>query len=269
MYSTGWFLYPIRTFLFSKDWGIIPALALLAGFAQRRSQLLKALAITLACYWLWIGYGSSKPTVYEPFWRLTRFGYHISFVAAILCGAWLTARRQSWTGILLITGMNIVLVAASGSFGQRDDISHKFLAYVREHAQEQFLTDEYSLREALFYNELTPLPNVNLWDKYRDYVPEGKALHIFFNPLNNQWGTVPNRPGYKPPTGPPPLCYGPPVWSTPIKYRAIATLLPDAIRKRSPWFVRGPSGYVFPVNGATPCGPLPLGMGASSWASSQ
>ncbi len=75
-WSAPWFLYPFRSFVFSKEFGVTAVLACCAPFlrpAGRKWTL--TCAATVAAFWLWVGFGSVKPAEYEPFWRLTRFQY--------------------------------------------------------------------------------------------------------------------------------------------------------------------------------------------------
>jgi hypothetical protein len=251
LYSPAWFLQPVQTFVFCKEWGVLALLAGVIGFTSRGSKLMRCLAIVLVCHWVWIGYGTSKPTTYEPFWRLPRLQYSVILPIALLCGAGMIARHWR-AGIVILAGLNIGLVAASGSYGQADDISREFLTYARAHATDTFITDAYSLREIATYNGGDPPSNVISWDDLTFERRSGQ-IFMFFNPLNNAWKPLPNRPSYQAPSGLPSLCYGAPVWRTQVRYRDIALLLPSAIRQRSTAFIRRPSGYVAHVDGPVPC----------------
>jgi hypothetical protein len=252
LYSPGWFLYPVETFFFSKDFAILPALACFIGFTQRRSPVFRALAIALVASWLWVGYGSAKPTSYEPLWRLTRFQYPAVTAMVLLCGV--TLARKRWISVTIaLVGLNVCLVAASGSYGQATKISREMLQFAQHHPDDQFLTDYFSLREMSVYAGVAPTPNIAIWDSASNFANGARPLFVMFNPLNNQWTPLPNRPNYKPPSGLPKLCYGPPVMKTAVEYRVIAWILPNSIRNRSSWFVRRPAGTILPVFAAEKC----------------
>lgn len=188
-YKTGsaeWFLYPFRSLVFSKEFGIAALLACCAPLlrpAGRKWTLL--CAATVAAFWLWIGFGSVKPTEYEPFWRLARFQYPLIVpismaLADVLPG--LRARITFSAGILSV--LHILLLAGSGSWGESVEISRRFLDEVRRRPDRVFLTDLRTEREMIGLNGFQPIGNLRSWPQVcRSAEAQGDWL-LAENPLN-------------------------------------------------------------------------------------
>jgi len=231
-YSLWWFIWPIKAWLFSKDFGltlcIVSVLALLSW--RHLSPPLKAITVTLIVFWLWLGYGTQKPTGYLPFHRVARFGHMLTMPVAVLLGSLLA--RRGVIGVfstMAIGGMGILLVASSGSWGQKVEITREFLPYIRAHPHTLFLAGASAQYQLFILNQCEEIPNVAVWDE----IPADgdRPVAILLNPLNSE--QPPER-----------LKFGTALHVTQPTYRSIATLLPEALVQTHPWFVRRPPGQI-------------------------
>lgn len=242
-WTAGWFLYPFRSFVFSKDFGVAALLACCAPFLRptgRRWTLL--CAATVAAFWLWVGFGSVKPTEYEPFWRLTRFQYPLIVpismaLAAVLPGLWTGGAVPA--GIL--GALHVLLLAGSGSWGESVEISRRFLEEVRSRPDRAFLTDLRTEREMVGLNGFRPISNLRSWPQVcRSAEAQGDWL-LAENPLNlADYGD-----GFRPrpvwtPTGRPVLVL------EAVPRRAFAWA-PRSWLSRYPVLIRRPEARLLPV----------------------
>lgn len=185
-WSAAWFLYPLRSLVFTKEFGLTALLACFA-LALRPVERARTLvsAATVAAFWLWIGYGSVKPTEYEPFWRLTRFQYPLIVpISMVLAGMLPRLRARIGYTAGMLGALHILLVAVSGSWGESVEISRQFLAEVRNRPDRAFLTDLRTEREMVGLNGFRPIANLRSWPAVcRSGTAAGDWL-LVENPLN-------------------------------------------------------------------------------------
>ncbi len=164
-WTAAWFVYPFRSFVFSKELGVAALLSCCAPFlrpAGRKWTLL--CAATVAAFWLWVGFGSVKPTEYEPFWRLMRFHYPLIVPISMALAAALPGLRAGGAiPAAILSVLHVLLLAGSGSFGESVEISRRFLAEVRSRPDRAFLTDLRTEREMIGLNRFQPIGNLRSW----------------------------------------------------------------------------------------------------------
>lgn len=230
-FSRDWFLYPLISFLVSKDFGVLVVGSLSAAWLLRKRLDRRVLTLALTCLlmWIWIGYGSRKPTGFEPFWRTTRFDYPIAMAlcAVFGCIAGSLSSRMRFIAALPIS-LNLLLLAMGGSWTQGTRISRDFLGYVQSNAHIVFVTDKQTLREMGIYAvNGEPPPNVAVYRGAGASADEWSAPRVFlWNPANLP--SLPER-----------LLGGVPVHTFPARFRLAAQLLPSRlVDGRSVFYMR-------------------------------
>jgi len=247
MYSAAWFTRPFTSLVFSKSFGLTIPLVAAGLFLQplRRSRVYLGLLAYCFFLWLWFSFGTAKPTIYEPFWRDTRFWEPMTPALALMAG-WIVLKKPSVrTPLLLgVCGLGVALVASSGTWGQVARISLEMLQYARQNPNDMFLTDSQTIMQMEGYNRFQRIPNVCALPCPKE-IQGGRPVFIMFNPLS-QPTQMPNRP--KPVSlGIGKLRCGPPVLVTALKPRVIAAFLPLRILRRYPFLIRRPPGDIRPV----------------------
>ncbi len=249
LYSRAWFLFPLQTFFFSKDFGFAPVLAVGLAFSPlaRNLPLVRKLALVavLLWLWLWLGYGTAKPAVYEPFWRLTRFAYPLVLPFSLaFAAAFAALPRQALMSAAALCGLHLALLAGSGSFGQSVEITRRMLPFISAHPEAVFVTDPLTVRELTVLNGFQPLPNVLA---AVNPPPEARRRAQWFylhNPLNAP-GPKANRPRAAPPLALRPA--GPPALVIPAQPRLLFAAAPERLFARYPFLLRRPEGRVIPI----------------------
>lgn len=253
LYSPAWFLFPIQTFFFSKDFSFAPALAVGLAFSPlaRSRPLVRTLALTVALLWLWLGYGTAKPTAYEPFWRLTRFAYPLVMPLSLaLAAAFAALPRRGPALAAALCGLHVILLAGSGSFGQSVEITRRMQAFIKVHPQAQFLAAALTARELTVLNGFQPLPNVHAPGNPPPFTDPATQWFYLDNPLNAP-APKPNRPRLA--ATAPPAPSGPAALVVEAEPRPLFTLAPASLLARYPALLRRPEGRVIPI--APPSGP--------------
>lgn len=164
-WSAAWFVYPFRSFVFSKDFGVAALLACCVPFLRPTGRKWTFLcAATVAAFWLWVGFGTVKPTEYEPFWRLTKFQYPLIVPISMALAVVLPGLRAGGAiPVAILSVLHVLLLAGSGSFGESVEISRRFLAEVRSRPDRAFLTDLRTEREMIGLNRFQPIGNLRSW----------------------------------------------------------------------------------------------------------
>lgn len=184
--SISWLLFPLQSLIISKDFGLTALLA--SGvllFRPSRQGWAAVCSLTVAAFWIWVGYGSAKPFSYEPFWRLTRFQHPLIVPVGIAIAVFFTERRYSLPLSAAAIGLfHILLLAGSGSFGESVEISRRFLAETRSQPEKRFLTDLRTQREMLALNSFQPLQNVQSWPAVCSTDSARGEWLLLENPLN-------------------------------------------------------------------------------------
>jgi hypothetical protein len=247
LYSPAWFLFPVQTFFFSKDFGFAPVLAVGLAFSPlaRGRPLVRTLALTIALLWLWLGYGTAKPTTYEPFWRLTRFAYPLVLPLSLaLASAFAALPRRAPALAAALCGLHVALLAGSGSFGQSVEITRRMAPFVNAHPHAHFLAGGLTLRELTVLNGFQPPPNV--YDAGNPPPSADPAAQWFYldNPLNAP-APKPNRP--RPAATALPAPAGPAALVTKAEPRLLFTLAPERLLSRYPALLRRPAGRIVPI----------------------
>jgi hypothetical protein len=90
IFSRGWFLFPLWTFFFSRQFGIMIALGTIGVLIFRKRLPREEFCLALSCLalWLWMGYGSFKPTGYLPFWRTVDYNYALAMPVCLCSPSW-------------------------------------------------------------------------------------------------------------------------------------------------------------------------------------
>lgn len=246
LYSRAWFLFPIQTFFFSKDFGFAPVLAVGLAFSPlaRGRPLVRTFALIVVLMWLWLGYGTAKPTAYEPFWRLTRFAYPLVLPLSLALAAAFTALPRRALAAAALCGLHVVLLAGSGSFGQSVEITRRMAPFVSAHPNAHFLASGLTLRELTVLNGLQPPPNV--YDAGNAAPATDPAAQWFYldNPLNAP-APKPNRP--TPAAASLPPAAGPAALVTQAEPRLLFALAPESLLARFPALLRRPAGRIVPI----------------------
>lgn len=206
---------------------------------------MRILLLTSVALRLWVGYGSAKPASYEPFWRLTRFLYSLGMTFAVVTALFLCRlKRWSWLASGGLGCLCVLAVAASGPWGQADDISRELCEYAGAHPAAVYWTDPRSLREMTVWSDGRPPANIHSGAEQAGWrVGSSTPLLFLQNPLHLR-----ERPANRPERRLiPSACYGPALHETTKRLRRIAVLLPRRVVDCSEWFVRRPAGRVLPV----------------------
>jgi hypothetical protein len=240
VFSAGWLLYPVHTFLASKDFGVLPLVSVMTLVAPTgvHRRLVRCLLLWCLVVWLWFGYGTAKPTMYVPFWRLTRFDLGLAFGLALLAAFVLTsAPRFYFSGLASLTGLHLLLLLASGSWSQSDQITRQAMDYMGRHPDQVFYVNSLTMQEVIALNRLRQPANILLVDPCRLPNPETCHGYYFDNPLNKTF-----RP-------PPPLGFrlGQVVFSTGARPRTLIGFVPPSYLERWPFLIRRPSGRIYSI----------------------
>lgn len=247
LFSRAWFLFPLQSFFFSKDFGFAPVLAVGLAFSPlaRGRPLVRTLALTVALLWLWLGYGTAKPTTYEPFWRLTRFAYPLVLPLTLaLAAAFAALPRRAPALAAALCGLHVLLLAGSGSFGQPVEITRRMAPFVNAHPDAHFLASGLTLRELTVLNGLQPPPNVYEAGKALPATDPAAQWFYLDNPLNAP-APKPNRPRPAAASLPPPA--GPAALAVKAEPRLLFALAPESLLARFPALLRRPEGRIVPI----------------------
>jgi hypothetical protein len=226
-----WYIWPLRDWLFSKEFGVAIFCGCVWAFStwRRLPARLQALAVTIVVFWIWNGYGTHSPTSYLPL-RVTRFAYTLAMPTAVLLGCLVAtpSRVGAWVFAANV-GIGLLLVASSGSWGQKLEITREFMPYIQAHPEVLFLADAPTRNEILVLNHGKDLANVVTWD---EGPPDtDRPVAVLVNPLHKE----------KRPEG---LNLGKAIYVTEPAYRRLAILFPEERVKRHAWFVRRPQGQI-------------------------
>lgn len=242
-WTAPWFLYPFRSFVFSKEFGLTAVLACCAPFLRPAGRKWTFMcAATVTAFWLWVGFGSVKPTEYEPFWRLTRFQYPLIVpISMALAEALPGLRAGSTIPAGILSALHVLLLAGSGSWGESVEISRRFLAEVRSRPDRVFLTDLRTEREMIGLNGFQPIGNLRSWPQVCESAEAQGDWLLAENPLNlaNYGGNFRPRPVWTP-TGRPLLV----LEAVP---RRVFFWTPRSWVSRYPVLLRRPEARLLPV----------------------
>ncbi len=158
-------LWPLRLLVVSKQLGLdLLAVGALGAAAWRRLAVhQRALLLTLAADWLWLGYGTQVPWAYRP--RSHTFHYFIVFalpIGALLVPAAhrLLGRRRALAVAALAVATHLACLAAGGRWGRNVEVSQALLGYAAAHPGERFVTDAATWDEMTALGGFRPPPNV-------------------------------------------------------------------------------------------------------------
>ena len=237
LFSPGWFLFPLWSFCFSRQFGLMVFLGT-AGVLIFRKRLTRedlCLALTCLALWAWIGYGSFKPTAYVPFWRTVDYNYALAMPVCLCVTALLMLWRGGRVAVMsVLLGLHVLMLSSLGVWGQGIKISNEMLGYVKAKPATHFLTDRLTNRELFALNGCRRLANVSVYGRGSDRPPQGAALVYLWNPLNQ-------------PTRPAGLSLGKAEFATKPRLRLIAYLLPGQLGAGREVLVRRPSGEALDV----------------------
>lgn len=254
-WNPEWFTWPVRELAFSKQFGfLLSAPLVVAALRWRRlDRTGRFLAATLFGGWLYINFGTQHPLDYAPLNHQWRYWHPLAVPACLLAvhALGLLRRRAARAALLaVVLAPWPVALLASGPWGQNVEITRELIAYAHAHPDRTFVTDPYTYDEMVVLGELRAPPNVTLFTG-----PPGDEP-VFGRP----------PPETRPAMGPGDylvlvnrLNFGRPksarferfvrahlevVPVTPPAWRAIARLLPAAVRRDHPWLVRKPPAEV-------------------------
>lgn len=242
-WSAAWFLYPFRSLVFTKEFGFTVLLAggglLVRPFDRMHTHVCAA---TVVAFWIWIGYGSAKPTEYAPFWRGTRFQYPLIVpISMVLAGMLPRLRARIGYTAGMLGALHIMLAASSGSWGESVEISRQLLAEVRNRPDRTFLTDVRTEREMIGLNGFQPIGNLRSWPQVcRSAEAQGDWL-LAENPLNlaNYGDSFRPRPVWTP--------TGRPLMVLEAVPRRVFAWAPHSWVSRYPVLLRRPEARLLPV----------------------
>jgi hypothetical protein len=148
MTGTQFFLWPVRSALFSKPFGVDLLLFVTTGIAawRRLEQDQKILLCTTLGVYLWLGYGTQVPWSYKPFYRQFHYYFPLTLgVAAVLPFAVRHAvGRHGWVGrglLLAALGIHMLCLGLGGRWGENVNVSRQLLQYATQRPSQQFVTD--------------------------------------------------------------------------------------------------------------------------------
>jgi len=195
---------------------------------------IRILLVASCLFWIWIGYGTQSPFEFRPFWRSARFGQTFAALLAVELGFYL--ERLARSGFLLaglLVATNVLLVAASGAWGQDVDINKELLPQIRFSSGIAFITDQATRDQLYVLNGCRYASNV--------FAVGDPAIGRF-----NRYGTVVNPLGTnRMPSG---FVETRTIATTARHYRAIAYLLPEEFRTRIGWFERRPAARLVEID---------------------
>ena len=148
MSGTQFFLWPIRSALFSKPFGVDLLLLVTAGMAtwRRLERDQKILLCTTLGVYLWLGYGTQVPWSYRPFYRQFHYYFPLTLgVAAVLPFAVRQAvGKHVWVGrglLLIALGIHMLCLGLGGRWGENVAVSQQLLRYATQRPSQRFVTD--------------------------------------------------------------------------------------------------------------------------------
>ena len=148
MSGAQFFLWPLRSALFSKPFGVDLLLLATAGIAAWRhlERDQKILLCTTFGVYLWLGYGTQVPWSYRPFYRQWHYYFPLTLgVAAVLPFAvreWVG--KHVWIGrglLVMALGIHMVGLGLGGRWGENVDVSRQLLQYATQRPTQRFVTD--------------------------------------------------------------------------------------------------------------------------------
>ncbi len=248
-----WFFgWSVRGLLFTKHFGLLLGMALLAGALlwRRWDRPARLMVLALGAGWLYLSFGSQHPLGWAPLAKAERYWYPLALPAILLAVRVFgelrrPAARLAWAGALVLPVPPLLL--AAGSWGQNVEISRELATIAAAHPERTFVTDPHTYDEIFLLGARSAPPNVAILDD----------------------GTPDLRRGERPPRVAP----APGVWYalvnpmhlhrerarafaafvrahmtsqpvTPPTWRLIAALLPEGIRDARPALQRKPPAEV-------------------------
>lgn len=178
----GFFLEPIKILILSKPFGFGLLLLLVSGVRTFKRMTIeqKIVWITTIGFWFWLGYGTLKPTSYRPASRGMHYYTPLAFglcalVPSLVEMLFATRKKlaRALVGLLLL--MYIASIGLSGTWGSQVDASRALLEYARQHPEEKFLTDVYSLSDMYVLNGFELPANVMVLDS------KAQQTHLLVN----------------------------------------------------------------------------------------
>jgi hypothetical protein len=234
-FSAAWFAWPVLTWIISKDFGLATLSVSILWFAHRQStpRSIRILLGASVAFWVWIGYGTQSPFEFRPFWRSARFAQTFAAPLALTLGFYLARlRRLGMALAVFVTAVNVLLIAASGPWGQDVEINKELLPAIRSTTNVAFITDAATRDQLYVLNGCRYLDNVFTSDDLR---------HAQFD----RYGTIVNPLGSN--TMPVGYLETSTLATTSRHYRSVAYLVPSALRTRIGWFERRPPGRLVEI----------------------
>jgi len=236
LFSPAWFIWPVLTWIVSKDFGLATLLVSILWVLWRRSTPtpIRLLLVGSCLFWIWIGYGSQSPFEFRPFWRSARFGQTFAAPLAVALGFYLARLGRAGSFLVgLLVATNLLLLAASGAWGQDVDINKELLPQIRSSSGIAFITDQATRDQLYVLNGCRYPSNV--------FTVDDPAIGLF-----KRYGTIVNPLGTNPmPSG---FVETRTIAATARHYRAVSYLLPEAFRTRIGWFERRPAARLIEID---------------------
>jgi len=162
--NAAFFYQPIVDLLASKSFGFF-GLAAICGSCvlwRRCSHVCRAMILALGVSWLWMSFGTHSPTAYVAFPGTAAYWQPFALLLALIVAEWCRHVRTAFTmstaaGLVL---SNVLVLAASGSWGQSVEISRELLDYVRDHPDQSFVADDRTLTEMYVLHTFEMPPNI-------------------------------------------------------------------------------------------------------------
>jgi hypothetical protein len=153
---SGWRFYtwPLELLTFAKPFAGSLIVLLVAGIIcwKKLNTPQKILFCSTFATWIWFGWGSTKPFIYNPLSRLYHYYGPLMLGVGTLLPVTLFKlfeRRPYWARLALCGFLAVFFLfsAAGGRWGQDVAVSRKLLAYAAVHPDRTFIADVHTMNE--------------------------------------------------------------------------------------------------------------------------
>jgi hypothetical protein len=143
------FTWPVlENLILSRACGPYLIILLISGIAAWKTlgkeQRILFAAVFLT--WAWLGYGTTVPWTFKPFYRQVHiYGFLVFGVCALLPATmsyvFATRRKLAWAVVVVAVAMHLSGFIVGGRWGQSVRVSRQLYRYAQEHRDEKFVID--------------------------------------------------------------------------------------------------------------------------------
>jgi hypothetical protein len=143
------FTWPVlENLIFSRMFGLYLVALLFSGLVAWKTlaKEQRILFVAIFATWAWLGYGTTVPWTYKPFYRQFHvYGFAVFGICALLPAAmsyvFATRRKLAWAIVIVAIAMHLSGFVIGGRWGQSSRVSRQLYQYAREHSGQTFVTN--------------------------------------------------------------------------------------------------------------------------------